>query len=149
LGPRSGRAILFIKAGMLDKLLRALAEVTNVREHRGKQIIKNATEVAHNDKAKIGIWWYHILDKKLEYSEKAKAHPDSEHFPTANSGPGWVRGRVLKYDDKAYVIVYLEPWPAKEVSGRTIADIFNQITDTASVKIHGIVDEEGFDLLGI
>ena len=132
---------------MLYKLLEELAKISNVREHRGEKLFKDAMDLAHNEKARAAIWWYRLSDGKLEYSETAVTHQDPKAFSAASGCLGWVRGRVLKQDDKAYIVIYTEPWPAKEVPGSTVVDIFNKITGKASIAIDGIVDEDGFDLL--
>jgi len=130
----------------MKSLLEKLREVY-LTEERVKVLSVGAMGLAHYKDTLCAIWWYNILNQKLEYSEEATTHQDRSVFkePFIDER-GWIRGRLFFYKGKYYIVVYLEDWQEYPVTNNSIANLYNQIQDKFAHTISDVVDEEGYSL---
>ena len=72
---------------------------------------KDVLSIIHSpDPNKVrSIWWYNVLEGRMEdYSLlEVEKHNDSR-FTTAKqkSETGWIKGRILGYENKLYLMIY-------------------------------------------
>jgi len=127
---------------LLEKLLKV-----NLSAGRARATGVGAMSLAHHKEFLRALWWYNILDGRLEYSADTFTHQDRRVF----KGPftddkGWVRGRVFQYRGKYYIVAYLEDWLDHAVTNESMADLYSQIQDKFKHTISNVVDEEGYSL---
>ena len=116
------------------------------------QTLKNVMADSHSDEYKIAVWWYGIRNGKFELSLTAKSHEDKDNLEqTDRDDPDWGRGRVFESSENGrfYISVYKNSFGAEPLNGRLLDLIYKKIQDAMpeNIKIVGIVDEDGCDLL--
>jgi hypothetical protein len=126
-------------------LIEALSKVKLFEDR--KRIMKDAMSFAHYKDTLRAVWWYNVLERKLEYSEIATTHQDMDifHGPFTNAR-GWIRGRLFQYKNKYYIVVYMEDWLDHTPTNFMMADIYRQIQAQFKNTISDVVDEEGYSL---
>jgi len=128
---------------MSDELSEKLLKV-NLSEARVIALDVTAMGSAYHKKDRRAIWWYNILDNRLEYSEIPTTHYDRKVFKTPFAGDKlWVRGLVFQHKEKYYILVFLEDWLDHTVTNKSIADLYKQIQDKFKHTISDVIDWEG------
>lgn len=131
---------------MSNELLEKLLKV-NLSGARAKALGVAAMGSAYHKKDRRAVWWYNILDKRLEYSEIPITHYDRKVFNAPFAGDRlWVRGQVFQHETEYYILVYLEDWLDHSVTNDLMADLFRQIQGKFKHTIYDVVDEEGCSL---
>ena len=128
---------------MSDELLKKLYKV-NLSEARVTVLDVTAMGSAYHKKDRRAIWWYNILDNRLEYSEIPTTHYDRKVFKSPFTGDKlWVRGQVFQHKERYYILVFLEDWLDHTVTNKSIADLYKQIQDKFKHMISDVIDWEG------
>jgi len=118
----------------------------NLQEDRVKVLKDPPYVTAHNANLRA-VWYFNILNKKLDYSTTAKSHQDSDKFKEPlNHEKGWIRGRVFEDDGKYYIFVYLEDWLHWPITRNTINSIYTQIQKVCDYDISDVLDADGYSL---
>ena len=145
-------------------LLKRLSEVDLSAEKDNDRIIPeglvgadtSAFYLAHrNPKA---IYFYHILNNKLEYSTTAKSHRDRAAFSDEpySGDPGLIRGRVFENAGKCFIVIYLEGSDMvlgvvtapvdRNLMSKALCDLYSQIQDKFEYLISDVVDQDSRSL---
>jgi hypothetical protein len=136
---------------MLNELLEKLNKMEDIKDHQGEIVIPRVMGLAYKKKKpRVGILFYHVPSGELLYSEEAPDHFNFEYFPGVNPRDGgWVRGWVILYEDKGYVVIQLgdSGWGKKQIPGTVVANLVEKASQLSKVEIVGIVDEEGRDFI--
>lgn len=116
------------------------------------QTLKNVMADSHSDEYKIAVWWYGVRNGKFELSLTAKSHEDRDKLEqTDRDDPDWGRGRVFESSENGrfYISVYKNSFETEPLTGHLLDLIYKKIQDAmpGNIKIAGIVDENGCDLL--
>jgi len=107
---------------------------------------------AHNQKNVLLVWWYSLVTgefrKRKDFGASHSDEMEQEFLRQIQKEEGgltpWVRGRVFKYAEKVYLIVY---WPEKKgVISRTLLDLLDKVSNSIDVSVDRVIDDNGNDL---
>lgn len=133
----------------IGKRLEELKQCPNVVVLRGERIIPDAMSLAFRTETRVGLLWYRAESKVIAFSSTARSHFHMDEFPMVTDiRGGWVRGAVFKKDGTNYLLVFKVDFPGGIVHGQDLAAVHHQSEAICKEAIEGIVDEEGFNLLG-
>ena len=124
--------------------------ISNVLKKKGPIVVPEAMNITHSEKGALkGIWWFYLIEGRLEYSTEAFSHADADFFTAAQSGSrGWVRGRVGKSGSKVFITIWTCDFSDKLFPGRLLGDMCRKVQAASGLDITHIVDEVGRDLTG-
>ena len=105
---------------------------------------------AHQPENTLLVWWYNLQTAEFRKTrDKNARHGDEENTDiiAQHDLRDWLRGRVFKYQDKIYMIVYLFQ-KTKLVPERLLWDVYHKVNQSLSddENIIRIIDDEGNDL---
>jgi len=114
-------------------------------EHK-KIILKDALNLAHELRFKLGIWWFQPATGRLEYSTKARGHLDRKYFrlrDIAIIDNYILRGRLFQYMNKRYLIIYSNDGYGFDFPLPVIEQLRVKVEAIAGLKIDLIINEKG------
>ena len=117
----------------------------------GRSVIPhNTTLYKHLPETCLGAWWYDTVTGTLDYSSSAKNPWRELDFPEVKDPERWIPGLVFRYpeDQQVYVAVYLLYFIKRHpLSGKTFADLLEQVLRAVAVPVADVVDNRGNTLL--
>ena len=100
--------------------------------------------LAHKSSNVKGIWWYNLESGEMLWSDKpTDTHSKAQIFKDIAFKPGWLRGRVFKYQGDNVLIIYLGH---EKLSGDALADIIDKVNMKLEEPIKYAVDDRGLDI---
>jgi hypothetical protein len=126
---------------LLEKLIKETSEL----------ILPQALYWCH-DKEKIrGVWWYQkSTGNLLSSDDKNVTHGNELVFGSADKidDPDWVRGRVLEYQGKNWLVIYLQLGDIKrDINQDQLLNIANQLMRRLNLRIDKVASQDGYNLL--
>lgn len=105
-------------------------------------LLKDAFNISQNKQNVIGIWWYDIRTKELQYSETARGHLDNQFTlnQLAKNDKNIVRGRLVRVNNKNYLIIF------NKISPFNTYTLRSKIEDESRKLVDFVVDDEGYSL---
>jgi hypothetical protein len=102
---------------------------------------------AHDENNALLVWWYNPSTGAFIKS-KEKGYRHSHDLDKGNIRPSelpaWLRGRVFKYQDKVYLILY---WPQKKnMTPAMLTDVFDKVQSSIDAPITRTIDDNGDDI---
>ena len=99
-------------------------------------------QATHNVEYAQYVWWYHIKKDKLECypAKEANRHLDDRFTPTVLWPEGWVRGRVVKWNDASYLLIYdARVYWGKQYSPELLRKVKDKVSKICHIDF--VVDE--------
>jgi hypothetical protein len=122
----------------MQKLLEQLLTLTN------NCILPHAFDVAHYElDSVLFIWWYHKATGLLECEPASvRSHSNPKYFTAAREGDGgWSKGRIIKKNDKVYLVLYIRTFLSYKLTNQQFQDLFSKLQRYTTIDI--VIDEEG------
>lgn len=110
---------------------------------------KGLLKAAHSPKNCLLVYWYNPFTGDFRKVKEVDSHHknldifglDKEELP------GWLRGRVFKFNDKVYLMVYI--FGSKIINTSFLDDIYNLVYQTLGLHIDNVIDDNGDSLLNL
>jgi len=114
-------------------------------------VLPQALYFAHDKENVLAIWWYEkSTGRLLSDSNPNHPHSDELHFGDfeEKNNNNWLRGRLIKYEGKVYLVVYLQLGSTYwNVSEEDLNKLAGALMTEHKVNIDFIVDQDGHRLV--
>jgi len=116
-----------------------------IREQNLNYLLPNAFDYSQDPKNKLLVWFYNLVSGHFEYSKTAINHSEVVRDKGLVLDNNWLRGRVIKVNDKIYLIVYLRGFLHNPLNELKFEDLLRKVL-RVTPEIDYVIDDFGLEV---